>query len=320
MARRRTATRRRRTVATVISNPGRSRKARRKAPRVTRRNPRRSKRRKVKSRRKSSRRSTKRRRNPSRKSYHRKGAHSGRRTKSRRNPSRKHARSVRRRKHVSRRNPSRRTRTRSTMRRKSRRNPWKLSSKTRRGSKRTRRNPGIGKMFTKVPVIGGTLAAAFGSMPAGLIAGVAMEIPMRLSPFVASQSWIPAILKENEFAYFTRLSALSGAVTAGALKMAGISKIPFLGSVANLPGLMTAAGAGAGYVKMRSRQMANEIGIATPEQQVGGDEPVAGMGAIVASSTGGFGLISADMGMGPGFSVSPGGFAGASMGAVLVGS
>jgi len=200
-----------------------------------------------------------------------------------------------------------------------RRNPWKLSSKTRRGSRRVRRNPGIGKMFKKVPVIGGTLAAAFGSMPAGLLAGVAMEIPLRLSPIVSSQTWIPAVLKENEFAYFTLLSALSGAVVAGGLKMAGISKIPFLGSIANLPGLMTAAGAGAGYVKMRSRQLANEAGIATPEQQVGGDEPVAGMGALVSSSTGGYGLLSADMGMGPGFSVSPGGFSGA-MGAVLVGS
>jgi len=302
MARPRTATRRRRTVATVISNPGRGRKARRKAPRVTRRNPRRLK---SKSRRKATRqsmkrRSTKRHRNPSRKAYRRTASKARRKLyrKSKRHSAHLH-------------------------------NPWKLSSKSRRGSKRIRRNPrrrsyrsnpGVGKMFKKVPVIGGTLAAAFGSMPAGLIAGFAMEIPLRLSPIVASQTWIPTILKENEFAYFTILSALSGAVTAGALKAAGISKIPFLGSVANLPGLMTAAGAGAGYVKMRSRQMANEIGIATPEQQVGGEEAVSGLGAIVASSTGGMGLISADMGMGPGFSVAPGGFAGASLGAVLVGS
>jgi len=276
MKRRRTPIRRR-SIKSVLSNPRpKSRRSKRKAPRIARRNPRRSGRVSVKK-------------------------HSRSRAKSRRSASRRKTRS----------NPKAHTRMH-------RRNPaYRLSSKTRSGWKRvnprskTRRNPARRNpaIFKKVPVVGGLLGTMFGTLPAGILAGVSTEIPLRLSPMVMSQSWIPAIFKENEWVYFTVLGALSGAGTAAALRAAGIKSLPLGVSVASLPGLMTAAASGAGWVQMRARQLANAAGVTTPAQQVAGDEPMAGFGAIVSQGAGVYGALTASpMGMGPAYDVAPGGY------------
>lgn len=283
--------RRRTTLASVISNP----RKRSKAPRVIA-NPKRRRKVSRKSRRASSRKSF--RRNPRTGRFMRKAA---------------------------RHNPKRRSRSRKSYRR----NPaYKLSSTAKRGWKKVRsngrrrgfkayRNPGrIASMFRRLPIVGGPLAAAFGGLPAGVVAGMTVELPLRAAPWFADKSWVPDFVKTNEFAYFTILGALTGGVLAGASRAVGL-KIPFLqpGQVA---ALCTAAGAGAGWAKMRTRQMANEAGIATPEQQAAGDDAVAGLGALVSYSGGGMGLLTSDMGMGPAYSVAPGGMG--RMGAVIVGS
>lgn len=318
MARYRTAARR--TVASVLSNP---RKTKRKAPRLLKRNPRK---RRSSSKRRSYRASSKRRgkrrtrRNPTWKlsSKRSKGRTYRMSSKSKsgwkRNPGPK-----RHRRYARKRFGKRRGRMSSA----SFRSHARLSNprRRRRGSKRRsyRRNPGLTSSVRKLPLVGGPLAAALAATPLGLLAGISTEIPMRLAPIIASQAWIPDFFKTNEFAYFTATSALAGGVIAAGLNAAGMKKLPLGLSVGLIPGLMTAAGAGAGWVKMRSRQVANDAGIATPEQQVAGDDAVAGMGALLLQSPG-MGLITASpMGMGPAYSVAPGGFA-SNMGAVLVGS
>lgn len=302
MARRRTSSRRR-SFKTVLSNPGR----RRKAPRVARNPSRRRKSRKAsrrRSRKSSGRsRSRARRRNPSRRSKMRSRRRSGSRFK-RRNPSRK---AYRRATHKAR---------AKLYRRSKRRNPaYKLSSRSKTGWKRIRngrkrfsRRNGYGKMFKRIPLVGGILGTSIGTIPTGIAAGVATEIPLRLSPWVMSQTWIPQIFKENEWVYFTTLGALSGAAVTAALKMAGVKTLPLVGSVGNLPGLMTAAASGAGYIQMRTRQLANEAGVTTPAQQVAGDEPMAGLGAIVSQGSGVYGALTTNMGMGPAYDVAPGGY------------
>lgn len=310
MARRRVATRSR-TIARVIANP---RKGRRSAPRVLS-NPRRRKAKSRKSRRSKARRS-KARRNPRRSRASR---------RSRRSNPRRSRRSMKRR------NPRRgkvsvkaHRRSRPKRRSSKRRNPYTLSSRSRSGWTRTnprRRNPGgqftggIARMLAKIPLIGGPLAIAAVNIPAGILAGVSVEVPLRLSPMAAQQTWIPEFIRSNEWIYFTTLGAVSGGVIATGLSAAKI-KLPFGFTPGHIAGLMTAAASGAGYAKMRTRQMANEIGIATPEQQVAGDDAVAGLGALVANGTS-MGALTADMGMGPAYSVAPGGYGGP-MHAVMV--
>jgi len=326
MARHSTA--RRRTVASVISNPRKaSARKRRKAPRVLRTHSRKAN---PRGRRKAVRvkahgRSKAKARSKARSKSRRRNSGPTWRVTSQSKTGLRRINGRKSRKASSRRSSSRKASLRRSSRR---RNPtFKLSSKSKTGFRRVnsrRRNgssatSGIERSLSKIPLIGGILAAALGSMPLGLAAGVSMEIPIRLSPMIAAQSWVPDFFKQNEFAYFTAISALSGGVIAAGLHMAGVKKLPLGLSVGLIPGLMTAAGAGAGYVQMRMRVMANEAGIATPEQQIASDDVIAGMGALLINSPG-LGLLTASpMGMGPAYSVGNGSMGGA-YGAVLVGS
>lgn len=300
--------RRARSVASVIANPRRRGKVR------VKRNARKS----TKSRRKAPRifRANARRRSPSKKKFSR--VRKSRRSRAHLRRSRKNGRFIK---------------ARSRSRKSFRRNGgWKrLSSRSASGwarkngrksyRKKSYRRNGRGAsgkvagLFGKIPLIGGLLGSAVMAIPTGLIAGATVEIPLRAAPMVAEQSWIPDFFKTNELAYFTTMGALTGAGLAALAKMAKIN-LPFI-NPAQLAALATAAGAGAGWAKMRTRQMANEAGILTPEQQVAGDAPVAGLGALVTYSGGGMGLLTADMGMGPAYDVAPGGY---SYGAIIAGS
>ena len=304
----------RRSVARVIMNPSGSRRARtrrnpkrsrRKAPRVLRANP-------------------KRRRSSKRRSYRARSRRT--RTNPKRRVSRKARRSGKRR--------SYRARSRRSSRR---RNPaYKLSSRNRRGLKRVRSNPrrrysrgrrrnpgymrGVSGMFRRLPFIGGPLATALAALPAGAIAGVTVELPLRAAPYLADKAWVPDFIKTNEFAYFTLLGGISGGVLAALMKATRLN-LPFI-APSQVAALVTAAGAGAGWAKMRTRQLANEAGIATPEQQATGtDDAVAGLGALTMQM-GRMGALSVDMGGmggGPAYSVHPGwGGMGGGYGAVVV--
>lgn len=292
------------SLAALITNP-RKRKASRKSG---------------KSRARKSRRSRARKNGRSRGRIHVK-AHS--RGKARRSSKRRHAK----------RNPARARKSRRSAPRVFKRNGRKHARKSfrrnGRGARRTfkmkrngrssyRRNGrallgGISATFAKLPLIGGPLASMIAALPMGALAGVSVEVPIQASAWLADKEWVPSFIKDNEFVYFTLLGGITGGVLGSVAKMAKFKGAP------HIVALCTAAGAGAGWAKMRTRQIANEAGIATPEQQASGsaDKPTAGLGALVAGSSG-LGAITADMGMGPAYAVGPAGYSG--MGALSVAS
>lgn len=173
---------------------------------------------------------------------------------------------------------------------------------------------GIAATFAKLPLIGGPLASMIAALPLGALAGVTVEVPIQASAWLGDKDWVPSFIKDNEFVYFTLLGGITGGVLGSIAKMANIKAV----QPAQIAALCTAAGAGAGYAKMRTRQIANEAGIATPEQQASGSETEAtkGLGALVSASTAGLGAIATDMGMGPAYAVGPQGYSG--MGAISV--